>query len=136
LINPETNDFYAPITRNSLTCKLNGKEVNKFNATILVNEDNGRSIVAANKYFISPDERIYNFLSYPEITSLSVNASGEAGGNYVKINGLYFYSEDYLQAEIGLAVRFVKTIQENVFLYLLYWSKMYRNALHFDLFRA
>ncbi len=60
------------------------------------------------KYFISPDERIYNFLSYPEITSLSVNARGDAGGNYVKINGLYFYSDDYLQAELAIGGKIYK----------------------------
>jgi hypothetical protein len=102
LIDLETNEFYAEITQSSLTCKLVGKEVNTFNATMLVNEENGRSLASPSTYFVTSDEKIYNFLAYSEISSLSTNASSEAGGNFIDIHGLYFYSDEYLPAEIEI----------------------------------
>lgn len=85
-----------------VTCKLSGKEVNTFNATMLVNEEYGRSLASPLTYFVTADETIYNFQSYPEISSISHNASSEAGGQFVDIDGLYFYSDENLPAEIEI----------------------------------
>ena len=50
-----------------MKCKLQGNTVAIFNSTILVSENNGRSIAASTTYLVTPNELIYNFQTYAGI---------------------------------------------------------------------
>jgi hypothetical protein len=45
-------------------CKLGGAYIGLFNASILVDQDNGRSLTLGSNYLVTADEQIYNFLTY------------------------------------------------------------------------
>ncbi len=55
------------MTTTYLGCQLQGQTVAIFNASILVSEDNGRSIASSNTYLVTPDQLIYNFQTYAGI---------------------------------------------------------------------
>lgn len=40
---------------------------------MLISEEYGRSQMASNSYFVTPDEKIYNFLTYPGKNILKSN---------------------------------------------------------------
>ena len=55
---------YQNLTTTNFGCLLQGQTVAIFNASILVSEDNGRSIANSNTYLVTPDQLIYNFQTY------------------------------------------------------------------------
>ena len=109
-----------------LYCKLSKAEVGIFNATVLVDGEFGRSLASTSTFYIAPDEKIYNYLSYAgllffiylkkkddfrkkvnlEITSISTNIGGSLGGTFLTINGRYFYSSDNQPADIRIGGNF------------------------------
>lgn len=103
LIDPTTNDLYQNVTQNELVCRFEGKEINYFNSTILVSEEFGRSKIVPQNFFVSPDEQIYNFNSYPVIKSISHSSGSVLGGTQMTIKGSYFYSDEYLPAKIDIS---------------------------------
>jgi hypothetical protein len=64
LIDLNTNQLYQNISENAIRCKLDRSEVGIYNASILVNGEFGRSLTSNTAYYITPDEKPYNFLSY------------------------------------------------------------------------
>ena len=58
---------YDNLTTTYMKCKLQGNTVAIFNSTILVSENNGRSIAASTTYLVTPNELIYNFQTYAGI---------------------------------------------------------------------
>jgi hypothetical protein len=58
---------YGNLTVNSMVCKADRPEINYFNATILVNNQYGRSLVSPNKFYVSPNDNLYNFQTYARI---------------------------------------------------------------------
>ena len=46
-------------------CKLAGAEINYYNATILVDQNYGRSLIDPSQVFVSAKEGLYNFMTYP-----------------------------------------------------------------------
>ncbi|CAF0756351.1 unnamed protein product [Brachionus calyciflorus] len=103
LIDPSTNALYQPISQTSLKCKLEGSEINFFNGSVLVSEQYGRSLTSRNAYLVSPDEKFYNFRTYPEIKSLTPSNGSVEGGTYLTIIGSHFYHDEYLKADIKIA---------------------------------
>ena len=55
---------YETLNTTYLGCKLQGVTVALFNATILVSEDNGRSLTVPSAFFVTPGQLIYNFQTY------------------------------------------------------------------------
>lgn len=47
-----------------MVCKVTKPEINYFNASILVNNQYGRSLVSPNKFYVSPNDNLYNFQTY------------------------------------------------------------------------
>lgn len=60
------------MTQFNLTCKLTTSEINYYNATMLVSEDYGRSVMDPSQIFVSATERLYNFMTYPSNNSIIV----------------------------------------------------------------
>ncbi len=60
----DTNQLYQNISQNAIRCKLDRSEVGIYNASILINGEFGRSLTSNTAYYITPDEKPYNFLSY------------------------------------------------------------------------
>ncbi len=60
----DTNQLYQNITQNSIRCKLDRSEVGIYNASVLVNGEFGRSTTSNTAYYITPDEKPYNYLSF------------------------------------------------------------------------
>ena len=52
------------MTANYLLCKLQGSTVGLFNGSLIVSQDNGRSIADSSTFLVTPDELIYNFQTY------------------------------------------------------------------------
>ena len=50
-----------------MVCNADRPEINYFNATILVNNQYGRSLVSPNKFYVSPNDNLYNFQTYARI---------------------------------------------------------------------
>lgn len=63
---------YSDLTSSSLVCKLKGSQVGVFNASLLVSEDNGRSLSISTAFFVTPNEIIYNFQSYAGIFDINI----------------------------------------------------------------
>ena len=55
---------YDNMTSNYLACKLQGSTVGIFNGSLIVSQDNGRSISDPKTFLVTPDELIYNFQTY------------------------------------------------------------------------
>ena len=55
---------YQNYTKSQFYCKLENSEVGVFNTTLLVSEEYGRSVAASAMYFVTPDEKIYNYQSF------------------------------------------------------------------------
>ena len=72
------------MTANYLKCKLQGNTVAIFNASLLVSQDNGRSVSDPSTYLVTPDELIYNFQTYAGLFVISKNEK------LSKINKIYF----------------------------------------------
>ncbi|RNA24183.1 fibrocystin-L isoform X1, partial [Brachionus plicatilis] len=102
LINPDTNLVYQNLTTDTLLCKLEGHEVNVYNATILVSEEYGRSLASSSIFYISADEKIYNFESYAKIDYVNYQSGSINGGLKLTITGNHFYSDQDIQAEIKI----------------------------------
>ncbi|CAF0710276.1 unnamed protein product [Brachionus calyciflorus] len=102
LIDPVTNNLYGEVTQNRITCKLEGSEINVFNASMLVSEQYGRSLTSRDAFFVSPDERIYNFQSYPELSNVSPQTGSVLGETYLTLIGSYFYHDQSLPAQIEI----------------------------------
>ena len=47
-----------------MTCLLNKPEVNYYNASILVNTQYGRSLSDPKKFYVSPDDSLFNYQTY------------------------------------------------------------------------
>ena len=60
----DTNQLYQNITQNAIRCKLDRSEVGIYNASVLVNGEFGRSLTSNTAYYITPDEKPYNYLSF------------------------------------------------------------------------
>jgi hypothetical protein len=103
LINPDTNKLYAPVTQNSLTCRLGGSEVNRYNTSMIVNMEFGRSLTSPTSFLVSPDEQSYNFQTYSEVTSVSAHSGSTNGGTLLTINGLYFFNSGDVPATIDIS---------------------------------
>jgi hypothetical protein len=52
------------MTSNYLACKLQGSTIGIFNGSLIVSQDNGRSISDPKTFLVTPDELIYNFQTY------------------------------------------------------------------------
>ncbi|CAF0814130.1 unnamed protein product, partial [Brachionus calyciflorus] len=103
LMNPLTNDVYQNLTTDTLVCKLEGHEVNLFNATVLVSEEFGRSQSPPSLFYISPNDKIYNFMTYSEINGINIQNGSTQGGLKLTLTGNHFYSDQYLPANIKIA---------------------------------
>ena len=55
---------YLTYDHTQLYCKLDNSEVSVFNTTLLISEEYGRSLASASLYYVTSDEKIYNFQSY------------------------------------------------------------------------
>ena len=55
---------YQNYTKNLFYCKLDNSEVGVFNTSLLVSEEYGRSVVDSSMYYVTPDEKIYNYQSF------------------------------------------------------------------------
>ena len=102
LIDPNTFLLYQNLTRNTLVCKLEGQEVNMFNASVLVSEEFGRSLASSSIFYISADEKIHNFESYAQIDHINYQNGSINGGQKLTITGNYFYSDEFLKADIKI----------------------------------
>lgn len=102
LINPATNLVYQNLTTQTLLCKLEGNEVNLYNATVLVSEEFGRSLASPSIFYISADEEIYNFESYAEIDHINYQTGSIKGGLQLTLTGNHFYSDDNIKADIRI----------------------------------
>lgn len=102
LIDPNTFLLYQNLTRNTLVCKLEGQEVSTFNASILVSEEYGRSLASSSIFYISADEKIYNFESHAQIDHINYQSGSKKGGLKLTITGSYFYSDEFLKADINI----------------------------------
>ena len=69
---------------------------------MLVSEEYGRSLSSGDTYLVTPDEKIYNFQSFPQIHNVSQNSGSNNGGTNLDIHGLYFYSDENLPASIEI----------------------------------
>ena len=131
MIDPVTNELYDNITTNALKCKLDSTEINVYNTSMLVSEEYGRSQTSRSAYLITPDEKIYNFQTYPgfilhlylkynfiwnflfkkksiyknkiEIKNITPQVGSVLGGTHLSLFGSYFYSDDNLPAQIDIA---------------------------------
>lgn len=56
--------MYANLTQNSLVCKEYKPEINYFNASMLVSNEYGRSLVSSTAFYVSPEDTLYNFQTY------------------------------------------------------------------------
>lgn len=56
--------MFANLTQNKLECKANKPEVSYFNASMLVSNEFGRSLVSSSSFYVSPDDSLYNFQTY------------------------------------------------------------------------
>lgn len=83
-------------------CKLENTEVGVFNSSLLVSSQYGRSLTSSSSYFVTPDEKIYNYQSYAEISSLNTNTGSVLGGTVLSIEGSYFFSDVNLPAVIQI----------------------------------
>lgn len=52
------------MTSTELTCLLTKAEVGYFNASILVNNQFGRSLANKNLFYVSPDDNLFNYQTY------------------------------------------------------------------------
>ncbi|RMZ96657.1 Fibrocystin-L [Brachionus plicatilis] len=102
LINPDTNLVYQNLTTDSLVCKLEGHEVNVYNATVLVSEEYGRSLTSPTIFYITADEQIYNFESYAEIDHVNYQTGSINGGLKLTLTGNHFYSDESVKAEVKI----------------------------------
>lgn len=102
LINPETNLVYQNLTTDTLLCKLEGHEINVYNATVLVSEEYGRSLASSSIFYVSADEQIYNFESYAQINQINYQNGSINGGLKLTITGNHFYSDESVKAEIKI----------------------------------
>lgn len=83
-------------------CKLENTEVGVFNNSLLVSSQYGRSLTSASIYYVTPDEKIYNYQSYAEISSLNTNTGSLLGGTVLSIDGSNFFSDVNLPAVIQI----------------------------------
>lgn len=113
LINPATNLFYQNLTTSTLLCRLEGHEVNMYNATVLVSEQYGRSLASPSIFYISADEQIYNFESYAEIFHVNNQTGSVNGGLKLSITGNHFYTDEKIRAEIKIGNEECKLIGFN-----------------------
>lgn len=102
LINPDTNQVYQELTTDTLLCKLEGNEVNFYNATVLVSEEFGRSLASPSIFFISADDQIYNFESYAEIDHVNYQTGSTKGGLKLTLTGNHFYSDETIRADVRI----------------------------------
>lgn len=103
LLDPLTNDVYQNLTENTLLCKLEGHEVNYFNATVLVSEEFGRSLADRSIVMASSTDTLYNFVTYAEIMDINYQSGSLNGGLRLTITGNHFYSDENLKAKIEIA---------------------------------
>jgi hypothetical protein len=54
-----------------MVCKANKPEINYFNASIIISNQYGRSLVSSNKFYVSPNDNLYNFQTYARKLSLN-----------------------------------------------------------------
>jgi len=46
-----------------MVCKANKPEINYFNASIIISNQYGRSLVSSNKFYVSPNDNLYKFFA-------------------------------------------------------------------------
>ena len=57
-----------------MVCLANRPEINYFNASILVNNQYGRSLVNPNRFYVSPNDNLYNFQTYARIIYILIKS--------------------------------------------------------------
>jgi hypothetical protein len=75
-------------------------QVDKFNVTMLVSNEFGRSLTSANQFLVSSDEVLYNFQTYAQTSSVSSNSGSVNGGNQLTLNGLFYYNDAANPAQV------------------------------------
>ena len=75
----------------SITCKPGGTFIGPVNATAFISGKYGKSQIKG-AYSINSQGQMFIYHTLPEITSVSPNTGGDAGGTYVTIQGNTFDS--------------------------------------------
>ncbi len=109
---------FSGLSQYYLKCQLNGEIPGIFNATVTVTENYGNSII--DRYYITPDERFYNFETFADITDVSPNEGSDQGGTQLKIKGKYLYHSNAIPAQITIAS---ESIKDNALLSLITFMK-------------
>ncbi len=60
-----------------------------------------------SQFYITPDELIYNFQTFAEITEVTPNIGSKLGGTEVTIRGRYFYHSDLIPAQVMIAGKLI-----------------------------
>ncbi len=102
LFDPNTNALYYNLTQYSMECKINRPEINYYNASILVSNQYGRSMVRPDYFYVAPNDTLYNYQTYAQVNSISPQTGSTAGGTFVTLAGLYFYTDINVPAEIEI----------------------------------
>jgi hypothetical protein len=65
MIDSITSELYQDVTQNLIRCKVNNMEVGYLRASMLVSNSFGRAFLSQSINYVSPDEHVYNFHTYP-----------------------------------------------------------------------
>ncbi|XP_076030840.1 fibrocystin-L-like [Oratosquilla oratoria] len=86
---PDTNEFYEPLTSSRVVCRVTSTAIGPMNFTIVV-DNYGTSVTPSGVLKINSKNILYMYHTYVEITSVSPRVSNVAGGALVTIEGNSF----------------------------------------------
>jgi len=94
-----------------MTCRLDKPEIGYFTASILVTNEFGRSQASSNLFFVSPNQKLYNFQTYAQVDSVWPHSGSQAGGTRLTIIGKYLYTDNSVPAMIDIAGQPCKIVE-------------------------
>ena len=81
---------------------------------MLVSNEFGRALTARDAFYVSPDEQLYNFQTFAEVTNVSPQVGSTEGGTRVTITGKYLYTDENVPANIDIGGKPCKVIDFNM----------------------